>query len=190
MTWAILRTTFCPELPQNLSRWVELHVPFLHTHLKRESFWWVSVERQVTCRREGRFPLPLTRLNHFNSSKISVFFMWVTKDWATIWTNLLWLREFSTLKIFGFCHLPWTWRLVSLMMKHTLCHGSSFNPWCDLHGILFLKTSYVSLMYKSRIVLKIFTAPFLAVHNSSIVSCPQHLNRWPCPLVGPSVGHH
>ena len=38
MTWAILRTTFCPDLPQNLSRWVELHVPFLHTHLKTREF--------------------------------------------------------------------------------------------------------------------------------------------------------
>ena len=44
----------------------------------------------------------------------------------------------------------------------TLCHRSSFNPSCDVHGILFLKTSYVSLMYKSRIVLKIFTSPFLS----------------------------
>ena len=23
----------------------------------------------------------------------------------------------------------------------SLCHRSSFNPWCDVHGILFLKTS-------------------------------------------------
>ena len=43
-----------------------------------------------------------------------------------------------------------------------LCHRSSFNPWCDVYRILFLKTSYVSLMYKSRIVLKIFTSPFLS----------------------------
>ena len=27
-----------------------------------------------------------------------------------------------------------------------LCHRSSFNPWCDVHGILFLKTSYVGLI--------------------------------------------
>ena len=27
--------------------------------------------------------------------------------------------------------------------KGTVCHRSSFNPWCDVHGILFLKTSYV-----------------------------------------------
>ena len=39
---------------------------------------------------------------------------------------------------------------------------SSFNPWCNVPRILFLKTSYVSLMYKSRIVLKIFSDPFLS----------------------------
>ena len=43
-----------------------------------------------------------------------------------------------------------------------LCHKSSFNPCCNVHGFFFLKTSYVSLIYKCRIVLKIFTDPFLS----------------------------
>ena len=45
---------------------------------------------------------------------------------------------------------------------YALCHRSSFNPWCDVSGIFFLKTSYVSLIYKCRIVFKIFTEPFLS----------------------------
>ena len=49
-----------------------------------------------------------------------------------------------------------------LVGSPTLCHRSSFNPWCDVYMILFLKTSYVSLIYKRRIVLKIFTDPFLS----------------------------
>ena len=44
----------------------------------------------------------------------------------------------------------------------SLCHRSSFNPWCDVSGIFFLKTFYVSLIYKCRIVFKIFTEPFLS----------------------------
>ena len=44
----------------------------------------------------------------------------------------------------------------------TLCHKSSFNPCCNVHGFFFLKTFYVSLIYKCRIVLKIFTDPFLS----------------------------
>ena len=39
---------------------------------------------------------------------------------------------------------------------YPLCHKSSFNPCCNVHGFFFLKTSYVSLIYKCRIVLKIF----------------------------------
>ena len=33
----------------------------------------------------GKVPLPLTRLNHLSSSRIRELFMWVTKDWDTIW---------------------------------------------------------------------------------------------------------
>ena len=44
----------------------------------------------------------------------------------------------------------------------SLCRRSSFNPWCDVHGILFLNSFYVSLMYKSRLALKIFTSPILS----------------------------
>ena len=45
---------------------------------------------------------------------------------------------------------------------HPLCHKSSFNPCCNVHGFFLVKTSYVSLIYKCRIVLKIFTSPFLS----------------------------
>ena len=38
----------------------------------------------------------------------------------------------------------------------SLCHMGSFNPWCDVSGRFFLKTSDVSLIYKCRIVFKIF----------------------------------
>ena len=59
----------------------------------------------------------------------------------------------------------WGWECVlhAISCKHPpLCHRSSFNPWCDVSGIFFLKTFYVSLIYKSRIVFKIFTEPFLS----------------------------
>ena len=40
--------------------------------------------------------------------------------------------------------------LKMLMKAHAgsrpLCHRSSFNPWCNVYGILFLKTSFVSLI--------------------------------------------
>ena len=45
---------------------------------------------------------------------------------------------------------------------NTLCHRNSFNPWCDVHGIFFLKSSYVSLIFKSRLVVKILASPFLS----------------------------
>ena len=48
------------------------------------------------------------------------------------------------------------------VLSLALCHKSSFNPCCNVHGFFFLKTSYVSLIYKCRIVLKIFTDPFLS----------------------------
>ena len=50
----------------------------------------------------------------------------------------------------------------TLITASSLCHKSSFNPCCNVHGFFFLKTSYVSLIYKCRIVLKIFTDPFLS----------------------------
>ena len=46
--------------------------------------------------------------------------------------------------------------LYEVRARETLCHKSSFNPCCNVHGFFFLKTSYVSLIYKCRIVLKIF----------------------------------
>ena len=45
-----------------------------------------------------------------------------------------------------------------------LCHKSSFNPCCNVPGFFFLKTSYVSLIYKCRIVLKIFTSPLFELY--------------------------
>ena len=61
---------------------------------------------------------------------------------------------------------PYNWPLLVSWADNndqlSLCHRSSFNPWCNVHGILFLKTSYVGLIWKSRIVLKIFTSPFLS----------------------------
>ena len=43
-----------------------------------------------------------------------------------------------------------------------LCRRSSFNPWCHLHGILFFKCTWVSLMKKIRVVLKLTASPFLS----------------------------
>ena len=53
-------------------------------------------------------------------------------------------------------------RIFSIWMLRSLCHRSSFNPWCDVYRILFLITSFVSLIKQSSIVLKIFTSPFLS----------------------------
>ena len=36
--------------------------------------------------------------------------------------------------------------IYTVIVSQALCRRSSFNPWCDVHGILFLKTSYVSLI--------------------------------------------
>ena len=66
--------------------------------------------------------------------------------------------EIPCLSLFVICiTLFTTWN-----QTNTLCHRSSFNPWCDVPGIFFLKTFYVSLIYKCRIVFKIFTEPFLS----------------------------
>ena len=65
------------------------------------------------------------------------------------------------------CFLAWNFQHPELFpqgmsVSLSLCHRSSFNPWCDVSGIFFLKTFYVSLIYKCRIVFKIFTEPFLS----------------------------
>ena len=69
----------------------------------------------------------------------------------------------------GGCTCFWAWGLSRFLFMFTpylhnfaLCHRGSFNPWCDVSGRFFLKTSYVSLIYKCRIVFKIFTDPFLS----------------------------
>ena len=71
------------------------------------------------------------------------------------WHNLNYLYIFQN-----------TWRHENTLRNcnniFSLCHKSSFNPCCNVHGFFFLKTSYVSLIYKCRIVLKIFTSPFLS----------------------------
>ena len=50
---------------------------------------------------------------------------------------------------------------INTFCERPLCHRNSFNPWCDVHGIFFLKSSYVSLIFKSRLVVKILASPFL-----------------------------
>ena len=60
-------------------------------------------EQVITCQRLGRFPLPLTRLNHLSSSRIMVLFVCVTKDWATIWIEWWQIRKSSKAKFTGFC---------------------------------------------------------------------------------------
>ena len=61
--------------------------------------------------------------------------------------------------------------------EHTLCHKSSFNPCCNVHGFFLVKTSYVSLIYKCRIVLKIFTDPFLSYTTLQRGEISNFINR-------------
>ena len=75
--------------------------------------------------------------------------------------NFLTSPQFSLMFSAGF-HKGLTTITQLVKVRRALCHKSSFNPCCNVHGFFFLKTSYVSLIYKCRIVLKIFTDPFLS----------------------------
>ena len=52
---------------------------------------------------------------------------------------------------------PLLWQPISsqIFHSHTLCRRSSFDPSRNLHGILFLISSYVSLIHQNMIILKI-----------------------------------
>ena len=71
----------------------------------------------------------------------------------------------------------WNLILSFLAVTYTLCHKSSFNPCCNVHGFFLVKTFYVSLIYKCRIVLKIFTSPFLSYTTPQRGEISNFINR-------------
>ena len=113
----------------------------------------------------------------------SLPFSFVTIPWKKLTNKIFFLREIRPEVVSGAIFSNdgvyfWSLKVESEFLSDpTLCHRSSFNAWCDVSVILSLKASYVSLIHKSRIVLKIFTSPFLSYTPPQRGEIPNFINR-------------